>query len=113
MRGLPRPLASRSGPADRGRTTAMARAGLALLLLVLPFRGCGTHVAATQRPSFTVGAVEDAAQFGNPQQQMQLAAASGMHAIDLSAVWKHGETAPEPQKLSELQAATQAAHANG
>lgn len=64
-------------------------------------------------PRFTVGAVEDSAQFGNAQQAMQLAASSGLRAIDLSAVWHRGLTAPPAPQLVALRTAAAAAHADG
>ncbi len=57
--------------------------------------------------------MEDAAQFGDAQRQMQLAADSGLGAIDLSAVWHRGETTPPAAQLGGLRRAVTAAEANG
>ncbi|HZO34807.1 MAG TPA: hypothetical protein VFB17_07000 [Gaiellaceae bacterium] len=71
---------------------------------------CGTHHAES---AFTVGAVEDAAQFGNARQQMQLAGDSGLRAIDLSAVWQRGERIVPAAQLAGLRRAVDAAQAAG
>jgi hypothetical protein len=81
---------------------------LATTLAVAALTACG-HKSA----HLTVGAVEDAAQFGDAGQQMKLAADSGLDAIDLSAAWRRGEaTVPAPQ-LAGLRRAVAAAQANG
>ena len=89
---------------SRARTPA-----LAAVVLVLA-TACGSH---HDRSGFTVGAVEDAAQFGNARQQMQLAADSGLRAIDLSAIWHRGEAAAPPAQLAGLRRAVGAAQAAG
>jgi hypothetical protein len=91
-----------SGP-SRAR---LLRAVLALALLPL-LAACGGHEHA-----ITVGAVEDAAQFGNAPHEMQLAMDSGMRAIDLSARWQRGERAVGGAELAGLQRAVEAADAN-
>lgn len=68
---------------------------------------CGGH-----KPAITVGAVEDAAQFGKAQREMRLAADSGMRAIDLSARWHRGERAVGDAQLAGLRRAVAAAAAN-
>ena len=78
-----------------------------LVAFLLAFSGCGGH-----RPGLTVGAVEDAAQFGDAQHQMQLAADSGLRAIALSAVWHRRENAVGGQQLAGLRRAVDAAGAN-
>jgi len=89
----------------------VARGAVALLLLAWT-AGCGSHGPAA--PSgFTVGAVDDAAQFGDPTQAMQLAAASGLGAIDLSAVWHRGLREPPATQLASLRSAARAAGAEG
>jgi hypothetical protein len=85
---------------------AVLRAVLTLAILTaLP--ACGGH-----GHTLTVGAVEDAAQFGNAQQQMRLAADSGMRAIDLSARWHRGERSVGDAQLAGLRRAVAAAGAN-
>jgi hypothetical protein len=91
-----------------GKTGTVARFCLALLLLALC--ACGSHRATR---GFTVGAVEDAAQFGNAQQQMHLAADSGLRAIDLSAVWHRGENTVRASQLAGLRNAVSAARTEG
>ena len=91
---------------------AAARGSLrtALLLAFLPaVAACGGH----REPRLTVGAVEDAAQFGNAQLEMQLAADAGMQAIALSAVWHRGERTAASEQLAGLSRAVAAAGANG
>ena len=79
-----------------------------LALACLPvLAACGGH-----RPTITVGAVEDAAQFGNAQDEMRLAAGSGMRAIDLSARWHRGERVVADAQLAGLRRAVAAAVAN-
>jgi hypothetical protein len=86
----------------------VVRVCLALSLLVLT--ACGSHGS---NDGFKVGAVEDAAQFGNAQRQMRLAADSGLRAIDLSAVWHHGETTVSASQRAGLQRAVTAAQGDG
>ena len=78
-----------------------------LVVAALASTACGSQGSAR----FTVGAVEDAAQFGNAQQQMKLAADSGLRAIDLSAVWQRGEATVSPSQLAGLRRAVTAARA--
>ena len=78
-----------------------------LVAFLLLLTACGGH-----KQGLTVGAVEDAAQFGDAQDQMQLAADSGMRAIALSAVWHRGENAVADQQLAGLRRAVAAAGAN-
>jgi hypothetical protein len=81
---------------------------LALLVAAVLLAGCGS----SSRP-LVVGAVDDAARFGDAGAAMRLAASSGLDAIALSAVWKRGETAPPPVDLAALRRAVTAAKANG
>src|SRR5262249_52499522 len=53
--------------------------------------------------------VEDAAQFGNAQREMELAARSGLQAIALSAVWHRGEQTVDEAQLAGLRRAVAAA----
>ncbi len=87
--------------------TWSSRTLLALVLLPV-LAGCG----GGQKPELTVGAVEDAAQFGNARMQMRLAASSGLLAIDLSAVWHGGERVVGSAQLAGLRRAVAAAGAN-
>jgi len=93
------------------------KSGVVVCAVVLALAaGCGAshHSSPRQAESgFTVGAVEDAAQFGNAQEQMQLAADSGLQAIDLSAIWHRGESAVPPPQLAGLRRAVGAAKAAG
>jgi len=84
------------------------RVCLALSLLALT--ACG---ADSSKGGFEVGAVEDAAQFGDAQQQMRLAADSGLRAIDLSAVWQRGESTASASQLAGLRSAVTGAQADG
>jgi hypothetical protein len=74
-------------------------------LLALP--ACGGR-----ERGLTVGAVEDAAQFGDAPVEMRRAADSGLQAIALSAVWHRGDKAVGEDQLAGLQRAVAAAGAN-
>lgn len=82
---------------------------IATTLSLLLLTACGSHTSA----HLQVGAVEDAAQFGNARQQMRLAADSGLQTIDLSATWRRGEATVPATQLAGLQRAVDAAQANG
>jgi hypothetical protein len=86
----------------------VVRVCVALSLLALT--ACGSNGS---KDRFEVGAVEDAAQFGNAKQQMRLAADSGLRAIDLSAVWQRGETTAPASQLAGLRTAVTAAQTDG
>lgn len=64
-------------------------------------------------PSLLVGAVEDAAKFGDPDAKMALARDAGFGAIVLSARWTPPLTAPPAAELDALRAAAAAAAAGG
>ncbi|HST17551.1 MAG TPA: hypothetical protein VLK36_07770 [Gaiellaceae bacterium] len=80
---------------------------LLVLALLLALPACGGHGR-----ELTVGAVEDAAQFGNAPVEMRLAADSGLQAIALSAVWHRGERTVGEDRLAGLRRAVAAAGAN-
>lgn len=85
------------------------RARLAALgLVALVVAGCGGS-----KPRLEVGVVEDAAKDGHPVAEMRRTAESGFHAVVLSSLWTRGATAPAPDELRALVAATTAARAAG
>ena len=90
-------------------TAAVLAGAVGAVCVVVGLVGCGSHRSSE---GFTVGAVEDAAQFGDADQQMALAAASGLRAIDLSAVWHLGEREVAASQLEGLRAAVGAAVAH-
>jgi hypothetical protein len=77
----------------------------ALVALVALAAGCGG--GGTPEPRLTIGAVEDAAKFGDASAEMRVARESGMRAIVLSAIWHRGER--QPQDLEALRSAVDAA----
>ena len=89
------------------RATLFQRGSAVLAGIVLA--GCGSQ---SQHQHLTVGAVEDAAKFGDATGQMQLASASGFSAIALSSVWTRGLREPVPAELAALRSATRAATTN-
>jgi hypothetical protein len=89
------------------------RLAFVLLLVTIgaPFlTGCG---GGGGRPNLVVGAVEDAAKWGDPGAQMALATRAGFQAIVLSSVWKPPLTEPAPTELAALRGAVGAAVAAG
>ena len=76
-----------------------------------------TAVVATAAPAggptMKVGAVEDAAKWGDPQAKMQLARDAGFDTVRLTAQWTKGLTAPSATDLRQLQVAAGAARAVG
>jgi hypothetical protein len=96
------------GTVSLGRRRLLAPCALVLALAT----ACGSHHSGSGS-GFVVGAVEDAAQFGNAHQQMQLAADSGLRAIDLSAIWQRGEDTVPAAQLAGLRRAVSAARAAG
>ena len=80
---------------------------LTLVLCVAVLAGCGSS-----HPRLAVGAVEDAAKFGDANAEMQRAASSGFGAIALSSVWARGLRAPPAGELAALRRAVAAAKQN-
>jgi hypothetical protein len=70
-------------------------------------------MAAAGGPTMKVGAVEDAAKWGDPQAKMDLARDAGFDTVRLTAQWTRGLTAPSATDLAQLQAAASAALADG
>ena len=84
---------------------------IALALLASLAAGCGGRSA---RPHpIVVGAVEDAAKFGDPAAKMALARDAGYRAIVMSSVWSPPLETPSPTELAALRAASDAARAAG
>jgi hypothetical protein len=77
----------------------------AALLLLLALAGCGGSSAKPH--AIVVGAVEDAAKFGDPAAEIELARGAGYRAVVLSAIWRPGLEAPED--VDSLRAAVDAA----
>lgn len=71
--------------------------------------GCGSGLGHARAQPLVVGAVEDAAKFGDADREMAFAADSGFGAVALSAVWTRGLRAPPPAELARLVRATAAA----
>jgi Bacterial Ig domain/Cellulase (glycosyl hydrolase family 5) len=68
--------------------------------------------AALAGPSLHVGAVEDAAIWGNPNAQMDLAQQAGFDSIRMTAQWTTGATALPRSQMTKLQNAARAAVAH-
>ena len=77
---------------------------------IVALTGCGS---GQHSQPLVVGAVEDAAKFGDAKREMALAADSGFGAVALSAVWQRGLRAPPPAELAGLTRATAAAVRRG
>src|SRR5439155_17264942 len=69
--------------------------------------------AAFAGPSLRVGAVEDAAKWGDPAAKMGLAKAAGFDTVRMTAQWSAGLTSPSSGELTNLQNAAAAATARG
>jgi hypothetical protein len=67
----------------------------------------------TTRPRLIVGGVEDAAKWGDPAGNMELARRAGFRTIVLSSVWTRPETTPDNPELERLRAAIDAARQRG
>ena len=91
----------------RLRASLRLLAGAAIAIVALP--GCGSGLGHARAQPLVVGAVEDAAKFGDADREMAFAADSGFGAVALSAVWTRGLRAPPPAELARLVRATAAA----
>ena len=60
-------------------------------------------------PSMRVGAAEDAAKWGDPVAEMNLARLAGFDTIRMTLQWSSGETAPDPGEVASTCAAADAA----
>src|SRR5471032_1219313 len=87
----------------RGLPRALVIAAVALIAAPAAFAG----------PSLRVGGVEDAAIWGNPGQQMDLAKLAGFDSIRMTVQWTTGATAPSKGVMAKVQAAARAATARG
>ena len=81
-------------------------AAAAAAVALLAHRGSG-------RPGLVVGGVEDAAKWGDPAANMELASRAGFRTIVLSSVWSRPETAPDNPELERLRAAIDSARRLG
>jgi hypothetical protein len=90
------------------------RLALGLLLGVLvgaPLVGCGA--SKPKQPAFIVGAVDDAAKYGDPDAKVELARRAGFEALVFSAVWTPPLSAPPAGELDALRRAAEAADRAG
>jgi hypothetical protein len=69
--------------------------------------------AAFAGPSLRVGAVEDAAIWGNPNAHMDLAKAAGFDTVRMTIQWTTDATGPTRGEMTKLQNAARAATARG
>jgi len=86
------------------RTAAAVLAGALSLL---------AHACEPARPPLLLGAVEDAAKWGQADDKMALARESGFDAIVLSSVWQRPLREPPPDEVARLRRAVDAADRNG
>lgn len=87
----------------RGLPSAVAIAAVALIAAPAAFAG----------PSLRVGAVEDAAIWGNPNAQMNLAKLAGFDSVRMTVQWVSGATAPTRGQMTKVQNAARAAVTRG
>ena len=88
----------------RGVVAALA-AVVATLMLVSAARAGG--------PGITIGAVEDAAKWGDPAAKMSLARQAGFAAVRMTMQWSSGQTAPSASELQNTRDAADVARAAG
>ncbi len=69
--------------------------------------------AGSPRHGLVVGGVEDAAKWGDPAGNMELARKAGFQAIVLSSVWERGSSEPDGPEIDRLRDAIDAADAAG
>jgi len=70
-------------------------------------------VASAGGPSMTIGAVEDAAKWGDPAAKMSLARKAGFAAVRMTMQWSSGQTAPSAGELQNMRNAADAARVAG
>jgi Big-like domain-containing protein len=83
------------------------RGGLLLGVVVLVL------AAAPASASLKIGAAEDAAKWGDPVAQMDLARLAGFETVRLTLQWSAGQTAPDAGELANTRAAADAARGAG
>jgi hypothetical protein len=88
----------------RGGIAALAALVAALLVV---------SVASAGGPSMTIGAVEDAAKWGEPAAKMSLARQAGFAAVRMTMQWSSGQTTPSAGELQNTRNAADAARAAG
>ena len=84
-------------------------AGLAVLLATLMV----VPAAAAGGSGMTIGAVEDAAKWGDPAAKMSLAREAGFGAVRMTMQWSSGQVAPSPGELQNIGNAADAARVAG
>ncbi len=88
----------------RGGLAALAAAAAALMLVT---------GAPAGGPALTIGAVEDAAKWGDPVAKMDLARLVGFKAVRMTMQWSSGQTTPTAAELQNMKAAADAARLAG
>ena len=87
----------------------MRRGALAALCVAVL---AGPSAALAGRP-LNVGAVEDAAIWGNPYAQMDMARLAGYGSVRMSVQWNWGQVAPDRAQFAKVQTAVSAALSRG
>jgi Bacterial Ig domain/Cellulase (glycosyl hydrolase family 5) len=87
-----------------GRVAALVAALVALALATSATAG---------GPGMTIGAVEDAAKWGDPVAKMDLARQAGFKAVRMTMQWSSGMTAPSAGELQNTRSAADAARLAG
>src|SRR4051812_26249266 len=88
----------------RGGLAAVAATAVTLMLV---------SAASAGGPGMTIGAVEDAAKWGNPVTKMNLARQAGFAAVRMTMQWSSGMTVPVAGELQNTRAAADAARNAG
>ena len=88
----------------------MRRLPCAVVITVVALIAAQTAFAG---PSLHVGAVEDAAIWGNPNTQMDLARLAGFDSVRMTVQWTTGATAPARGQMTKVQSAARAATVRG
>ncbi len=93
----------------------MRRFAIAAVVLVLASAAATVLLSGpgAGRRTLVVGGVEDAAKWGDPVANMELARRAGFGTIVLSSVWSRPETTPDNPELERLRAAIDSARQLG
>src|SRR5256885_16331124 len=94
---------------EEGRLIRVAVAALTAILATL----VAVSAATAGGPGMTIGAVEDAAKWGDPVAKMSLARQAGFRAVRMTMQWSSGQTAPSAGEVQDTGNAAEAARAAG
>src|SRR5215210_4811768 len=80
-------------PGQLSREGRLVRAAVAALAAVVATL-MAASAASAGGPGMTIGAVEDAAKWGDPVAKMSLARQAGFRAVRMTMQWSSGQTVP-------------------